>query len=202
MLFRSFTAVLAKGRSNYVCLRRLHKAADRAGMLFDKSENRSELARLVTWSNATTDGSLSDLEDEPPKTVWSEVCAETGNCLGRRSPCYEQCHWQAARRRLFNANLIIANHHLLMADLVVRQSGGELLPKFDVLIVDEAHALERVASEYLGLHLSQFQVHYYLNRLFNPRRGTGFLMAYQTERVALALDRARRAADEIGRAHV
>lgn len=189
-----FSAVLAMGRGNYICLRRMNKALQRSGNLFDRRDLIQQLEDIRVWSETTTEGTLASLPQQPDPVVWSEVNAEQGNCLGKACPYYGKCHWQAARRRVMNANLVITNHSLLMADLSLRTAGSQLLPKYDYLVIDEAHCLEKTASEHLGFRITEGQVQYYFNRLWNPERGKGFLLPYFTEAIEKALERARRAA--------
>src|SRR3712207_3779904 len=95
-----FTAVLVKGRSNYLCQRRLHQTASRMYSLFDHEKQVESLHQLMDWSEKTTDGSLADLPVMPEPGVWDRVCAEHGNCLGKKCSFYQSCHWQAAKRRM------------------------------------------------------------------------------------------------------
>src|ERR1700679_2378587 len=86
-----FTAVLVKGRSNYLCKRRLEQARGRQGMLFDQPEQLQSLREIHAWAQRTTDGSLADLPQAPQPGVWDRVCAEHGNCLGKRCNFYDKC---------------------------------------------------------------------------------------------------------------
>ena len=169
-----FTSVLVKGRSNYLCLRRLGSAVKRSASLFEDDEH-DELVRLLEWSKSSHDGSLADLKRQPLSEVWSEVACEQGNCLGRACPHYKECFYQRARRRIEHASILVVNHALLFSDLAVRRLGGSILPKYDLLIFDEAHTMEQVAGDHLGLSISQGQIHYLLNRLYNERTGKGLL---------------------------
>ncbi|MCF0234045.1 MAG: hypothetical protein HUK22_03595, partial [Thermoguttaceae bacterium] len=171
-----FTAVLAKGRGNYVCLRRFFAAKKRAsdGSLFE-TDKQHEFARLSDWLKSSADGSLSDLDPGPTAEVWQEICCEPGNCLGRSCKENEGCFYAKARRRLEHAQIIIVNHALLFSDLALRQSGGSILPRYDALIFDEAHTMETVAAEHLGVELSQSVLDYLLERLYNSRTNRGML---------------------------
>lgn len=167
-----FTAALGKGRSNYVCLRRLDLAREQ--MRIDAIE-RAELERIVEWASATADGSRSDLPGQPPDAVWSQVQSERDNCMGRRSPHFEGCFYQAARRRLQSANLLVLNHHLFFSDLVLREEGLRYLPETEVAVLDEAHTLPEVAHRHFGLEVSNYQVRFLLHALHHPQKGSGFL---------------------------
>ena len=105
-----FTAVLVKGRSNYLCQRRLEQARGRQNYLFDTEAQLESLWGIEEWATTTTGGSLTELPQVPPPGVWDRVCAEHGNCLGKRCTFYEKCFWQAAKRRMQGANLLIVNH--------------------------------------------------------------------------------------------
>ena len=170
-----FSAVLVKGRSNYVSLRRLKGAVERSNTLFAQPEDMQHLQQLVDWSRSTTDGSLSDLAFKPNPTVWDEARSEHGNCLGKSCPTYDSCLYYRARRRVWNADILVVNHALFFADLALRREGANVLPDYDVVVFDEAHTLEQVAADHLGLSVSGGQVEYLLNRLYNDRTQKGLL---------------------------
>ncbi len=172
-----FSVALVKGRSNYLCRRRFASAAKSAagGTLFE-TEEQKEFERLKKWLETTVDGSLSDLSPTPNPEVWNEICCEQGNCLGRKCPFFERCFYAKARRRLDSAKILIVNHALLFSDLAIRNIGGSILPRYDAVIFDEAHTMEQVAAEHLGVELSQYQIDYLLNRLYNDRTNRGLLV--------------------------
>src|SRR4051794_20324232 len=166
-----FTAVLAKGRSNYVSLRRLRGAQQRgAGLLFEDAAV-AQLVQVGRWARQTQDGSRSDLSFQPLPSVWDLVESDTGNCLGRNCRDYDQCFYYKAKRRLFGAQILVVNHALFFSDLALRRAGGSLLPEYKVVIFDEAHTLEDVAADHLGIQVSRGSVDYLLNKLFHPRGG-------------------------------
>lgn len=173
---REFSAVLVKGRGNYVSLRRLKAAADRAGSLFNSPEEFDQLKRLVQWSATTGDGSKSDLDFRPLPGVWDEIASDSGNCLGRNCPTHAQCHYFRARRRVQNAQLLVVNHALFFSDLSLRRAGVSILPDYDAVIFDEAHTLEAVAGAHLGLSVGSGQVEWVLNKLYNDRTDKGLLV--------------------------
>ncbi|MCL2742876.1 MAG: helicase [Planctomycetaceae bacterium] len=170
-----FTAVLVKGRSNYLCLRRFAAVMKRHQAMFEDNV-QLELNRLERWSKNTSDGSKSDLNPPPDRDVWNEVCCEQGNCLGKKCSFNNDCFYFKARRRIANAQLLIVNHALLFSDLAVRMQGGSILPVFKTLVIDEAHTIEQVAADHLGISVTQWQVDYNLNRLYNDRSQKGLLM--------------------------
>ena len=173
---REFTAVLVKGRGNYLSLRRMHQAADKSRSLFGYDEELHELAQIVAWSKETHDGSLSDLSFRPKGSVWDEVQSDSHNCLGRQCPTHGQCFYFRARRRVHNAQILIVNHALFFSDLALRQSGAQILPDYEAVVFDEAHTMEAVAGDHLGLSISSGQVNYILNKLYNDRTDKGLLV--------------------------
>ena len=126
-----FTAVLVKGRSNYISLRRLNVAIQRQGSLFQRVEESDQLSTVRMWSGRTTDGSRSDLSFRPFPVVWEAVQSEDGNCLGRDCPNHKDCFFYRARRRVQHANILIVNHALFVTDLALREAGDfGMLPKY------------------------------------------------------------------------
>ncbi len=173
-----FTAVLVKGRSNYLCKRRLQQARGRQGMLFDRPQQLESLWNIEQWALKTTDGSLADLPGVPEGAVWERVCAEAGNCLGKKCQFYQDCFWQAAKRRMNSGNVLVVNHALFFSDLALRISGVNYLPKYDVAILDEAHTIEDVAGDHFGLKISESGLRYQLRVLYDPKRGKGLLSTH------------------------
>ncbi|HNQ24245.1 MAG TPA: helicase C-terminal domain-containing protein [Phycisphaerae bacterium] len=170
-----FTAVLVKGRTNYLGLRRLARASQRQSQLFETDAEQLELRRIETWARQTEDGSQADLVPPPKRTVWERVHSDANDCLGRKCPHFGSCFYQRARREMTQARLLIVNHALLFSDLALRSRGANLLPKYDCLVLDEAHTVEQVAGDHLGLSLSQLQVRLLLSMLYNPRTQRGTL---------------------------
>ena len=170
-----FSAVLVKGRSNYVSLRRLEAARGRAASTFTPADDFDQLAELRAWAEQTTDGSRSDLDFRPSAAVWDAVASENGNCLGRKCPRYKDCHYFKARQRMRVANILVVNHALYMTDLALRAEGAGFLPDHDVAVFDEAHTLEAVAGDHLGVRLSNTQLEYVLGRLYNEKTRKGLL---------------------------
>ena len=193
---REFSAVLVKGRRNYLSLRRLNSALARSGSLFDRYDNVDQLRDLRSWSERTTDGSLSDLPYEPFPQVWDEVASDHGNCLGRRCPTYQKCFYYQDRRRVQNAQLMIVNHALFFSDLALRRSGVSILPDYDVVVLDEAHTVEAVAADHLGIRLTNGQIEYILSRLYNDRTQKGLLVHHEMRELQQMVDGCRIAADE------
>ena len=174
-----FTSVLVKGRSNYLSLRRLQNALVRAGSLFREPEEFDQLRNIANWAQETGDGSLSDLQYRPLGIVWDEVESDHGNCLGRKCPRHADCFYYRARRRMQNAQILIVNHALFFSDLALRREGASILPDYDVVVFDEAHSLESVASDHLGLSVSSGQIDYTLSKLYNDRTNRGLLVHHR-----------------------
>ncbi len=181
-LDQPFKAELVKGRNNYLSLRRLKGASTRQQALLPNMVLRHALHAVEDWAYETQDGSLSDLSEAPPFEVWEKVRSDAGNCLGRRCPTFADCFYQRARRRAEQADLLVVNHALLISDLVLRRENANVLPDYDLVIVDEAHTLEAVASEQLGTSVANSQIQHLLAGLFNERTGKGFLAAVGDER--------------------
>jgi Rad3-related DNA helicase/REP element-mobilizing transposase RayT len=173
-----FTAVLVKGRGNYVCKRRLDQARKRQDYLFDHESQLDALWQIGDWAeDPSHDGSLTALPVLPDSRVWERVNAEQGNCLGKRCEHYEKCYWQAAKRRMQQGNILVVNHALFFSDLALRMAGVQYLPKYDLVVMDEAHTIEDVAGQHFGLRLSEGSVNYQLRSLYDPRKAKGLLTA-------------------------
>lgn len=193
---REFSAVLVKGRRNYISLRRLESARARSANLFDGDEALTQLRTIRAWSEATRDGSLADLDFQPLPSVWDEVASDHGNCMGRKCPTYRKCFYYQDRRRAQHAQLLVVNHALLFSDLALRRHGASILPDYDVLILDEAHSLEAVAADHLGISLTSGQIEYLLSRLYNDRTHKGLLVHHGLAALQKRVDAARYAATE------
>jgi len=189
-----FTAVLVKGRTHYICLRRLHRAIDRAKNLFDNAQQQELLWQLQEWSKRTRDGSLADLPEDIPAAIWQLVQSEQGNCLGKRCPYFNRCFYWHARRQMRNADILVVNHALLLSDLALRRQGGTLLGRYEAAVIDEAHNLETVAGDHFGVTVSEWQVRNLLNSLHNPKSKKGFLASQADREVLKTVSRTRDAA--------
>ena len=177
-----FQYAMLKGRSNYLCLRRLQKALKESQSLFTSPE-AAELQRISEWSQRTKDGSLSDFEIEPDEKVWSSVCSERGLCSPKTcghssdfSKDHGVCFFQRARSRILSADVLVLNHTLFFTLLAgSEEPKGGILFKNDFVIFDEAHTVESTASRHVGLSVSSGQIRFSLNRLFNPKSEKGLL---------------------------
>ncbi|MGF1634731.1 MAG: helicase C-terminal domain-containing protein [Phycisphaerae bacterium] len=176
-----FLAVLVKGRGNYLCQRRLEQAGGKQRMMFDTDRQLEALFQVEEWAareqEAGGEGSLSSLPVLPDMSVWDKVQAEAGNCLGRKCKHYDGCFWQAAKRRMQAGNVLVVNHALFFSDLALRMAGVNYLPKYDMVVFDEAHTLEEVAGSHFGIRAGEGALKYLLRTLYNPHKGNGVLPA-------------------------
>ena len=149
---------MLKGRANYLCRYRLALAADKPGEL--DGRERVDLECVQAWAGHTVSGDLARCEGVPENApILRRVTSTRENCLGKECPDFESCHVFRAREQAAQAQIVVVNHHVLMADLHLKAAGADgLLPKFDCLIVDEAHALPEVARESLALSLGTGQI--------------------------------------------
>jgi len=176
-LFRKQTkAVLVKGRGNYLCLSRLHEAIDEEG-LFAGDEH--PLRRIEAWAATTATGDRADLSFWPEEAVWSRVASEADSCTGQRCPDREKCFVLRMKREAADAQVIVANHHILFADLSSRMEGAgyegtAVLPPFQILIIDEAHAVEGSATDFFSRELNRFALQKKLSRLSRSFKGRTF----------------------------
>jgi ATP-dependent DNA helicase DinG len=193
---REFTAVLVKGRRNYLSQRRLDLALARSQSLFNEDAQLDQLRQIRKWSKATSDGTLSDLSFQPLGQLWDEVASDSGNCMGRRCPTYAECFYYKDRRRAQHAQLLVVNHALLFSDIALRRAGVSILPDYDVVILDEAHTIENVASDHLGINITNGQIEYTLNKLYNDRTHKGLLVHHGLMKEQQQVDRCRHLLDE------
>ncbi len=182
-----FSAVLVKGRNNYVSIRRLKLACARQDRLFTDDDARHSLHAIEDWAHHTRDGTQATLPQLQRPEVWDYARSDAHNCMGRRCPTWERCFYQAARRRMENGDLLICNHALFFADLALRRRGVGFLPPYQHVVLDEGHAVEDVAAEHFGLSLAESRVLHLLNLLFQPRSHRGFLATVKLKADAMAL---------------
>ncbi|MEW6996564.1 ATP-dependent DNA helicase [Colwelliaceae bacterium BS250] len=157
---------LLKGRSNYLCTFRLEEnfsssqqKRHQIGATLD-AKTLSDLAAVRTWSSITQSGDIGEITTvSEDSTIFAQITSTTDNCLGRNCPDYEKCYLVKARERATEADLVVVNHHLFFADMALKDTGfGELIPKSDVVVFDEAHQLGDIASEYFGQAFSTRQI--------------------------------------------
>lgn len=153
-----FRAALLKGRRNYLCAYRL-EASRHFAAGFSREETAA-LERIHLWAGRTRTGDISEMTDlSEDSPFWQQATSTVDNCLGQECPDYADCFLAKARRKAMESEIVVVNHHLLCAEWSLRDGGfGELLPKVDVVIVDEAHQLAETASEFLGLSVGARQL--------------------------------------------
>ncbi len=182
-----FTAVLVKGRGNYLSIRRLKLASERQKTLFPDRAQLDDLHMIEDWAYETNDGTLATLPQLARPDIWDRVQSDADNCMGRRCRTYRKCFFQSARRRMEVANILVCNHALFFSDLALRSQGVGFLPRYDHVIFDEAHNIEDVACEHFGLSLTEGRVAHLLNSLYADRRSKaqtrprGFLASLELE---------------------
>jgi ATP-dependent DNA helicase DinG len=181
VLQRDFKAVIVKGRSNYLCLRRLQRVRRNLTEELFEPERAETVERiyLQAQNHSLKEGSRQEIEPQPDLQLWGTICSEHGNCQGKRCPFHADCYFQQARLKMYNARILITNHAFFFSDLALRADGAGLLPPYRSVVLDEAHQIEQVASSHLGLRLSPYMLEYWLNRIArNDRSGISLLNVY------------------------
>ncbi|MBN2055562.1 DEAD/DEAH box helicase family protein [bacterium] len=168
---------LVKGRTNYLCLQKLHSIRSEPDAQLEEDE-AADFQHILEWAGHTEDGSKSDLGQAPNQRIWEKVCSEADTCLFLKCPHYGQCFLFKARRRAASADLLVVNHHLLFSDLAIRRSANNfnataLLPPYRRIILDEAHNAEDAASSYFGEQLTKLGLVRLLRKLYHRRRTGG-----------------------------
>ena len=152
-----FTAAYMKGRGNYLCLHRFDALKDAAAI---RSRDESAAIEIIDdWSRRTETGDRAEMEDLPEDLpFWPDIAASGENCIGADCPRFDDCFVTKMRQRAAESDVVIVNHHLLCADAAIRQGEyGEVIPSAPTLVLDEAHQLEDVATQYFGRMVSNFR---------------------------------------------
>lgn len=155
---KKFTAACMKGRSNYACLYRIHKADHQP--ILDGLDQMGHFKRISEWSNETKTGDRRELDDLPEDlSFWGRINAKGETCIGQKCPDFEPCFITRMRANAESADIIVVNHHLFFADLNVRGNQfGKVIPDYGAVIFDEAHLIEDIAADYFGFQVSNFQI--------------------------------------------
>ena len=150
---------LLKGRANYLCLQRLDQFSQSRGQL--DAQGLQDLVKVKTWSTATISGDIGELVDvAEDSAIFPLITSTVDNCLAKDCPFIKDCHLVKARQQAIDADVIVVNHHLFFADMALKDTGfGELIPKAEVVVFDEAHQIPDIASEYFGDAFSTRQIH-------------------------------------------
>ena len=153
-----FTAAYMKGRSNYACLYRIHKADSQP--ILDGLDQMGHFDRISSWSRESSTGDRRELVDLPEDlSFWSRINAKGDTCIGQKCPDFEPCFITRMRAGADAADIIVVNHHLFFADLNVRGNQfGRVIPDYSAVIFDEAHLIEDIAADYFGFQVSNFQL--------------------------------------------
>jgi ATP-dependent DNA helicase DinG len=203
-LGRPARVALLKGRANYLCRYRIEQLESHGAQLSLDNfgvrrtrEAQAMLARVQRWARTTRSGDLAEirgLSDTHP--VWSQVTSTRESCLGTGCAEFARCHVVLARREALDSDVVIVNHHLLLADLALKEDGfGDLLGSADAIILDEAHQIPDLATQFFGAHVSSRQVESLLKELRAqlPAHTAGTAPAERSQAVAAALAEAEEA---------
>ncbi len=177
----NFSSYLAKGRGNYLCLRRLLAANSSGSGHFDSfmPEDLTYTRKLEDWFYKSQDGSLSTLDFDVPQNVWAKVRVERDACTGKRCRYFNTCPYFRDRKLWESADLLVVNHSLFFSDLSLRMGEAPLLPGYGAVIFDEAHGLEDSASSHFGVSLRRSGAISVLRRIFDDRYKRGFFSSSQ-----------------------
>lgn len=189
VLDRGLKYVLCVGGQNYLCLRRFNQVL--TGGLYESRQEATQINRIIKWKDRSPAGLKSELSFEPVPTLWSKISRESDLCFGRKCPYFSGCYYFVARALQRDAHLLIANHHLFFANLA---AGESVLPPYHAVVFDEAHNLEEVAVNYLGVEIANTKVKYLVDTLYNPKTGKGLLQRAGDGALA---EEARRNVDEV-----
>jgi ATP-dependent DNA helicase DinG len=158
LLPKPFAATYMKGRSNYLCLNRLARA--QSAPVLEGLDEVDYFEEVSQWSRETETGDRAELSNLPESlSFWRHIDARSESCLGQKCPDFDACFITRMRGRAQEADIVVVNHHLFFADLSLRNGNyGSVLPDYTAVILDEAHLIEEVASEYFGAQVSNYQI--------------------------------------------
>jgi len=187
---------LLKGRANYLCRHRLELLTQQASLLPRDRGQARLLARIARWAAMTRTGDLAELTDLPEQSpLWPSITSTRDNCLGSECPQFAKCHVIEARRAAQAADIVVVNHHLLLADLALKDEGfGDLLPGAEAVILDEAHQVPDIAAQFFGQLWSARQVQVLLRDVASELRGAAIkspALSGALEDLEAAIDRLR-----------
>ena len=190
VLGRGLRVALLKGRANYLCIERLTTQQGELG--FDMPSSRGLLSRIEAWATTTGSGDLAEipeLSDGHP--LRARITSTRDSCTGNKCPAFARCHVFEARRIAAESDLVVVNHHLLLADLALKEEGfGDLLPSADAVILDEAHQLPDLAAQFFGDSFGSRQIDLLLQDMRSSLTASGNgprRVAVQQDRVQTAL---------------
>lgn len=174
MLGTDIKYILLKGRQNYICRRRFADVTSERDLFTEETE---ELDAIAAWLRTTETGTRSELTFMPSEGIWSRINSESDACMGMKCPYREECFVMRLRKEAADAQLIIVNHHLLFADIEMRQGGAgyedtAVLPPYQHLVFDEAHGIEDAATSFFSETINRYRLQKQLNLLYKQRRGS------------------------------
>jgi ATP-dependent DNA helicase DinG len=187
----NFTATYMKGRANYLCLHRLEQLVD--GQSLSMGTESIFLPMIQEWSAKTETGDRAELEDLPEDLAfWNSVSATAETCLGAECTRYDECFVTRMRQRAAESDVVVVNHHLLCADASVRQNAyGEVIPSCAHAIIDEAHQLEDVATQYFGYGVSTYRVEELARDIERAVESAGTVSGLRQGELVRAIERLR-----------
>jgi ATP-dependent DNA helicase DinG len=173
ILPKKFTASYMKGRNNYLCLQRFHRSGD--SPVLNGLEEMDYFDEVTHWAKGTETGDRAELSNLPENlSFWRHIDARSETCSGQKCPDFDPCFITRMRDRATQADIVVVNHHLFFADLALRDSAyGRVLPDYSAVILDEAHLIEDVASEYFGAQISTYQIDDLVRDVSNVRFENG-----------------------------
>ncbi len=183
-LDKKLSACYLKGRSNYLCLKKLEEI-DAGGYLFSRHD--PEYLKLIRkWSRESETGDRAELKELPDELpLWRHVDARRETCTGQKCPDFERCFVTRARQRALESDIVIVNHHLFFADLALRQGDfGSVLPDYSAVVFDEAHEIEDVATQYFGVMVSNFRIDELVRDTHKEMEETGSGSVFLQEQLA------------------
>lgn len=168
---------LVKGRRNYICKLKVYNLNNE----LEFEEDNEQLKEILKWTNTTSNGDVDDLNFIPDSLLWEKVSSEVDFCIGRHCMFFSSCFYQIARRKASEANILIANHHILFADLQIRSEGrgmdeNLLLPPYRKIIIDEAHNIEKNAASFFAFSFSKNTFLKFLTYLKKKRGNSGLFI--------------------------
>jgi ATP-dependent DNA helicase DinG len=191
-----FSAVLGKGRSNYLCFRRMAQLAKGRDKLLTSERQHRQFDKLADWAMDTETGERQELDFEFDETLWRRICSDASSCRGQKCSQHSRCFLQAARRKMLAADIVVVNHALFFSDLALRAGQGDLLGKYDYVVLDEAHTIESVASDHFGLSVRSGQVNLLLRELYNEETNRGLLALLGEQDACAVVQRAAAISEE------
>ncbi len=169
-----FNFTLCLGSENYLCLRRLNSGFTHE--LFNTEIAKNDMKKVIEWSKETRTGIKSDIGFIPSPDVWDSVSRDPDLCMGSKCDYKDSCFYRRAKAAQKESHILVTNHSLFFTNLA---SGGQVLPKFDAVVFDEAQTVEDTATNYLGFEVSSAQIRYLFDSIYNPKTEKGLLAQFK-----------------------